>query len=79
MKFPSQLSSGWSGQAFGENKAAMAIVGNWVVGAMQADYPHIKYHTSQNASALADISVTAGRQLRPKRIRDRRAPSSRPG
>ncbi len=32
MKFPAQLDSGWSGQAFGENKAAMAIVGNWVVG-----------------------------------------------
>jgi multiple sugar transport system substrate-binding protein len=43
MKFPSQLDSGWSGQAFGENKAAMAIVGNWVVGSMQADYPSIKY------------------------------------
>jgi multiple sugar transport system substrate-binding protein len=46
MKFPSQLSSGWSGQAFGENKAAMAIVGNWVVGAMQADYPGIKYQVA---------------------------------
>jgi multiple sugar transport system substrate-binding protein len=46
MKFPSQLSSGWSGQAFGENKAAMAIVGNWVVGAMQSDYPTIKYQTA---------------------------------
>jgi multiple sugar transport system substrate-binding protein len=43
MKFPSQLDSGWSGQAFGENKAAMAIVGNWVVGSMQSDYPSIKY------------------------------------
>jgi multiple sugar transport system substrate-binding protein len=46
MKFPSQLDSGWSGQAFGENKAAMAIVGNWVVGAMQADYPSIKYQAA---------------------------------
>jgi multiple sugar transport system substrate-binding protein len=46
MKFPSQLDSGWSGQAFGENKAAMAIVGNWVVGAMQADYPKIKYQAA---------------------------------
>lgn len=46
MKFPSQLDSGWSGQAFGENKAAMAIVGNWVVGAMQADYPGIRYQVA---------------------------------
>ena len=43
MKFPSQVSAGWSGEAFGKNKAAMAIVGNWVVGAMQSDYPSIKY------------------------------------
>jgi multiple sugar transport system substrate-binding protein len=46
MKFPAQLSSGWSGQAFGENKAAMAIVGNWMVGALQADYPGIKYQVA---------------------------------
>ena len=46
MKFPSQLDSGWSGQAFGENKAAMAIVGNWVVGAMQSDYPAVKYQVA---------------------------------
>jgi multiple sugar transport system substrate-binding protein len=43
MKFPSQVSAGWSGEAFGKNKAAMAIVGNWVVGSMQSDYPSIKY------------------------------------
>jgi multiple sugar transport system substrate-binding protein len=43
MKFPSQLSSGWSGEALGTNKAAMAIVGNWAVGAMQADWPSVKY------------------------------------
>jgi multiple sugar transport system substrate-binding protein len=43
MKFPSQLSSGWSGEALGTNKAAMAIVGNWAVGAMQADWPKVKY------------------------------------
>jgi multiple sugar transport system substrate-binding protein len=43
MQFPSQLSSGWSGEALGTNKAAMAIVGNWAVGAMQADWPSVKY------------------------------------
>ncbi|HEX5287348.1 MAG TPA: sugar ABC transporter substrate-binding protein [Streptosporangiaceae bacterium] len=46
MKFPSQVSAGWSGEAFGKNKAAMAIVGNWVVGAMQSDYPSIKYQVA---------------------------------
>lgn len=30
-KFPSALSAGWNGEAFGENRAAMTIVGNWIV------------------------------------------------
>jgi multiple sugar transport system substrate-binding protein len=46
LAFPSTLSSGWSGQAFGENKAAMDIVGNWMVGALQSDYPSIKYQVA---------------------------------
>lgn len=46
LKFPPALSSGWSGQAFGENKAAMDIVGNWMVGAAQADYPKLKYEVA---------------------------------
>lgn len=43
MKFPSQLNAGFSGQAFGENKAAMDIIGNWENGTLQTDYPNIKY------------------------------------
>jgi multiple sugar transport system substrate-binding protein len=43
MKLPSQLNAGFSGQAFGENKAAMDIIGNWENGEIQADYPGIKF------------------------------------
>jgi multiple sugar transport system substrate-binding protein len=43
MKFPSQVGAGFSGQAFGENKAAMDIIGNWENGALQADYPNVKF------------------------------------
>lgn len=43
MKFPSTLSAGWNGEAFGKNKAAMTIVGNWIDGAMKSDYPNVKY------------------------------------
>lgn len=43
LKFPPALSAGWSGEAFGKNKAAMAIVGNWMNGALQSDYPSIKF------------------------------------
>jgi multiple sugar transport system substrate-binding protein len=41
--FPKQLDSGWGGEAFGKGKVAMAMEGNWIKGAMQKDYPNIKY------------------------------------
>ncbi|MEO3874347.1 extracellular solute-binding protein [Nonomuraea sp. B12E4] len=40
---PSQLDAGWSGEAFGAGKVAMTIEGNWIKGALQADYPDVKY------------------------------------
>jgi multiple sugar transport system substrate-binding protein len=43
MKLPSQLNAGFSGQAFGENKAAMDIIGNWENGELQTDYPNVKF------------------------------------
>ncbi|HEY1627810.1 MAG TPA: extracellular solute-binding protein [Streptosporangiaceae bacterium] len=43
MKLPSQLGAGFSGQAFGENKAAMDIIGNWENGELQTDYPNVKF------------------------------------
>ncbi len=42
-KYPKQLDSGWSGEAFGKQKAAMTIEGNWIRGAMKNDYPGVKY------------------------------------
>ncbi|GAA3834468.1 hypothetical protein GCM10022226_64850 [Sphaerisporangium flaviroseum] len=42
-KYPKQLDSGWGGEAFGKAKAAMTIEGNWIKGAMKADYPDVKY------------------------------------
>ncbi|HEY9475152.1 MAG TPA: sugar ABC transporter substrate-binding protein [Mycobacteriales bacterium] len=42
-KYPKQLDSGWSGEAFGKGRAAMAIEGNWLRGAMKTDYPDISY------------------------------------
>ncbi|GAB3083268.1 sugar ABC transporter substrate-binding protein [Micromonospora schwarzwaldensis] len=42
-KFPKQLDSGWSGEAFGKGKAVMTIEGNWIKGALQNDFPNVKY------------------------------------
>ncbi|SDJ36471.1 sugar ABC transporter substrate-binding protein [Nonomuraea jiangxiensis] len=42
-QYPSQLDAGWSGEAFGAGKVAMTIEGNWIKGALKADYPDVKY------------------------------------
>ncbi|MEO5610206.1 MAG: extracellular solute-binding protein [Ornithinibacter sp.] len=44
-KFANQLDSGWGGEAFGTQKAAMTIEGNWIKGAVKNDYPALKYTT----------------------------------
>lgn len=43
MKWSSDLNTGWGGEAFGTNKAAMTIEGPWMFGALTSDYPNIKY------------------------------------
>ena len=43
LKFSPQVDAGWGGEAFGEGKAAMTVEGNWIIGAMQTDYPKIQY------------------------------------
>jgi multiple sugar transport system substrate-binding protein len=36
---PSQVDAGWAGEAFGKGRAAMAIEGNWVVNALNQEFP----------------------------------------
>lgn len=43
VQYPKQLDAGWGGEAFGKGKAAMTIEGNWIKGAMKADYPNVKF------------------------------------
>lgn len=40
-----QLDAGWGGEAFGTQKAAMTIEGNWIKGALRNDYPDLEYRT----------------------------------
>ncbi|HEX5540272.1 MAG TPA: ABC transporter substrate-binding protein [Micromonospora sp.] len=42
-RYPKQLDAGWSGEAFGKGAAAMTIEGNWIKGALQNDFPDVKY------------------------------------
>jgi multiple sugar transport system substrate-binding protein len=41
--YPKQVDAGWGGEAFGKGKVAMTTEGNWIKGAMQTDFPTIKY------------------------------------
>lgn len=43
LKWPSELSAGWGGEAFGNGSAAMVIEGPWIRGAMEADYPDLEF------------------------------------
>lgn len=47
MKFSSDLGESWGGDAFGKNKAAMTVEGNWLNGAMTATYPTVSYKVVQ--------------------------------
>ncbi len=43
VRYPSQVDSGWGGEAFGTGRAAMTIEGNWIRGAMSNDFPDVEY------------------------------------
>lgn len=43
MKYATDVDTSWGGEALGKGKAAMTIEGNWLAGAMKADYPDVKY------------------------------------
>lgn len=45
--YSSDLGAGWGGEAFGKQKAAMTIEGNWIAGAMSADYPKVGYTVAE--------------------------------
>ncbi|BCB82325.1 ABC transporter substrate-binding protein [Phytohabitans flavus] len=42
-EYPKAMDAGWAGEAFGKGKAAMTIEGNWIKGALKADFPNVKY------------------------------------
>ncbi|MCL3862213.1 extracellular solute-binding protein [Actinotalea sp. K2] len=41
--FPSDIDTGWGGEAFGSGRAAMTIEGNWITGALRNDFPDVSY------------------------------------
>ncbi|KQZ88537.1 sugar ABC transporter substrate-binding protein [Phycicoccus sp. Root563] len=45
--FPKTVDAGWGGEAFGKGSAAMTIEGNWIKGALKADFPNVKYMAAE--------------------------------
>ena len=44
---PSDLDSGWAGEAFGKGKAAMAMEGNWIVSYLKDQFPDVNWDVTQ--------------------------------
>jgi multiple sugar transport system substrate-binding protein len=40
---PASVEAGWGGEAFGQGKAAMVIEGNWLVPALERDFPDVNW------------------------------------
>lgn len=45
--YSDNLDVGWGGEAFGKEKAAMVIEGNWIRGAMKNDFPTVEYTVAE--------------------------------
>jgi multiple sugar transport system substrate-binding protein len=41
-----EVGAGWGGEAFGTAKAAMTVEGNWIAGALSADFPDVQYQVA---------------------------------
>jgi multiple sugar transport system substrate-binding protein len=45
--YSTDVGAGWGGEAFGKELGAMTIEGNWIVGAMEADFPDVDYQVAE--------------------------------
>lgn len=45
--YAADVDAGWGGEAFGTQRAAMTMEGNWIKGAMTNDYPDVDYTVAE--------------------------------
>ncbi|MFC7640631.1 extracellular solute-binding protein [Streptosporangium lutulentum] len=80
-RYPQSLDAGWGGEAFGRGKAAMTVEGNWIRGALKADYPGVRYSVHElpatPEAGAPSPSPTAGASPPRAGTRRRRSASSR--
>ncbi|MBI5931933.1 MAG: ABC transporter substrate-binding protein [Chloroflexi bacterium] len=56
---PSAIDSGWGGEALGKQRAAMAMEGNWIIGAMEENYPDVNYGIAELPAGPAGKATMA--------------------
>ena len=56
---PADLDSGWAGEAFGKQTAAMAMEGNWIVPALADQFPDVNYGVTQLPAGPAGEATMA--------------------
>jgi multiple sugar transport system substrate-binding protein len=44
---PSEVGAGWTGEMFGQGKAAMVVEGNWAIPYLQTTFPNIEFGTAE--------------------------------
>lgn len=47
LQTPADIGAGWCGEAFGQGQAAMTMEGNWLVPAMENDFPDTSYEIAE--------------------------------
>ena len=65
---PAQLGDGWCGEAIGKGDVAIAFEGGWLKGAMDADFPDIKWAYAEMPAGSAGkktITYTAAMAMNP--------------
>lgn len=54
---PSELDSGWAGEAFGKGRAAMAMEGNWIVPFLADQFPDLNYGVVQLPAGAQEATM----------------------
>jgi len=47
LQTPADIGAGWCGEAFGQGQAAMTMEGNWLIPAMENDFPDTSYEIAE--------------------------------
>ncbi len=56
---PSDVSTGWPGEAFGQGKAAMVVEGNWIMSYLKDQFPNLKFGVAELPSGPAGKATMA--------------------